>query len=662
MTKVQKKFFTVTLIISLVALSVKTIDTQNSQFNIAITKLESLLEKEKTNIKQLIEKAEVAKIARLKQMNNMTHPVINRESGGSDFSHGKVVEIKKPIIITQKPTVDIQIAVDKDKINKKSKKTIPDNSRKSTTLKKDTKTIPDNSRKSTTPKKDTKTKPANSAKSTTPKKEKKTNTKVVVNTKHHPKGLYNPEKHKNTTTIPKTPVQKVSPQKSPIEYLIPDKINLPKHKHAEYAKSIAFKIHGNISMEYYYINIYVGNPPQKQSVIIDTGSDFTAFPCNLCSINNCGHHENPWYDQKTTKSISSLQCDTYFGNWKCVVCQPDNQCGFERRYAESVDDCLKGPVYVDEVTVGDGDDILSPPLNHEQTRAFKDSLHSARRRYIDPIRLPFGCTVNEPSQFKTQLANGIMGFTVNTNSYMQSPNIIDQLVASKQITTDQFSICFGDDGGIMTLGGFNTDMHLPGETVQTMEWIQYSQYHVNIFGMYVNKNYKKNLVTNKGYKFMIDSGTTYLWFPPTLIKNYVAQVNKYCKEKKDLASNEHRCLGLAEGVKFVSQCIFYNTDSGLEGGIDTYINSYPVLQFKLGDQGQALLNLYPREWLAVYNVSSTIKKVCPVFRKSESDSAVGMIGNQFMKHYDFNFDRSTRKIRFVRSYCDEEARVKLRKD
>lgn len=61
-------------------------------------------------------------------------------------------------------------------------------------------------------------------------------------------------------------------------------------------------------------------------------------------------------------------------------------------------------------------------------------------------------------------------------------------------------------------------------------------------------------------------------------------------------------------------------------------------------------------------MSSTIKKVCPVFRKSESDSAVGMIGNQFMKHYDFNFDRSTRKIRFVRSYCDEEARVKLRKD
>jgi len=41
------------------------------------------------------------------------------------------------------------------------------------------------------------------------------------------------------------------------------------------------KIYGNDTLQYYYMNLMVGNPPQQQSVIIDTGSDTTAFPCSI---------------------------------------------------------------------------------------------------------------------------------------------------------------------------------------------------------------------------------------------------------------------------------------------------------------------------------------------------------------------------------------------
>ena len=42
---------------------------------------------------------------------------------------------------------------------------------------------------------------------------------------------------------------------------------------------------GNDELKYYYSTIYVGTPPQKQSVIVDTGSDYLAFPCTRARRN-----------------------------------------------------------------------------------------------------------------------------------------------------------------------------------------------------------------------------------------------------------------------------------------------------------------------------------------------------------------------------------------
>ena len=36
----------------------------------------------------------------------------------------------------------------------------------------------------------------------------------------------------------------------------------------------------------HYATVYVGTPPQRKSVIVDTGSHYTAFPCAGCA--NCG--------------------------------------------------------------------------------------------------------------------------------------------------------------------------------------------------------------------------------------------------------------------------------------------------------------------------------------------------------------------------------------
>jgi hypothetical protein len=53
----------------------------------------------------------------------------------------------------------------------------------------------------------------------------------------------------------------------------------------------------------HFAYIYVGTPPQRQSVIIDTGSHYTAFPCVGCA--QCGQHTDSYWDpnNSTTKDI-----------------------------------------------------------------------------------------------------------------------------------------------------------------------------------------------------------------------------------------------------------------------------------------------------------------------------------------------------------------------
>ena len=61
------------------------------------------------------------------------------------------------------------------------------------------------------------------------------------------------------------------------------------------------RIYGSDDLKYYYTNIWVGTPPQRQSVIIDTGSDYLAFPCSRCPEGHCGNHNNPVFNIENDK-------------------------------------------------------------------------------------------------------------------------------------------------------------------------------------------------------------------------------------------------------------------------------------------------------------------------------------------------------------------------
>jgi hypothetical protein len=58
------------------------------------------------------------------------------------------------------------------------------------------------------------------------------------------------------------------------------------------------RIYGNSSIiNYYYVDVFFGYPPKKQTLIIDTGSGNTGIPCgNLCKPETCGEHLNSYYN------------------------------------------------------------------------------------------------------------------------------------------------------------------------------------------------------------------------------------------------------------------------------------------------------------------------------------------------------------------------------
>lgn len=94
--------------------------------------------------------------------------------------------------------------------------------------------------------------------------------------------------------------------------------------------------------------MYIGTPPQRQTVILDTGSSILAFPCTgfaYCMLltlrcNGCGSHQNGPFNPSLSNSIKishplfyfppsfhPVGCDEMMYKGKCSICE-NRQCQF----------------------------------------------------------------------------------------------------------------------------------------------------------------------------------------------------------------------------------------------------------------------------------------------------------------------------------------------
>eukprot|EP00927_Polykrikos_kofoidii_P021658 TRINITY_DN2042_c0_g1_i6.p1 TRINITY_DN2042_c0_g1~~TRINITY_DN2042_c0_g1_i6.p1 ORF type:complete len:519 (+),score=31.80 TRINITY_DN2042_c0_g1_i6:168-1724(+) len=247
------------------------------------------------------------------------------------------------------------------------------------------------------------------------------------------------------------------------------------------------RLYGNIdAYAYYFVDLLVGTPPQRASVILDTGSGLCGFPCAKCP--HCGKHIDPLFDISKSKSGKWVGC----GRPDCSGSCKQGHCSYYQGYQEG--SSISGYWFEDLVSLGDA--IQQNP----------------------PIRAQMGCHQNENKLFYTQKANGIFGI-------QGTKTMLRNLFADSQhVQSSIFSICLAEWGGRLTVGGHNESYH-----TGKIQYVNFpgSSYVVPLSSMVVNgqtiRNFKRT---------MLDSGTTYTYMGRAAYDALRKGIENYCSSHK----------------------------------------------------------------------------------------------------------------------------------
>lgn len=387
----------------------------------------------------------------------------------------------------------------------------------------------------------------------------------------------------------------------------------------------------------YYIDMFVGTPPQRQTVMIDTGSENVAIPCTGCQ--DCGTHIDTQFEKLQSTSFEELHCN------KCLdgLCSKNNTCYVNANY-------LEGSSWAGTEV----QDYIYPTGKDEQ---FLNS-RNLRIRKDNKFPLKFACMSSNEGEFKRQKADGIMGLNRDKASFW------NQMHAAGAINSKQFSLCVRKFPyvpikqkmiGAMTLGGVDERlnssemkyMDLEENGLKSMFPVQIRKIHVHAEGGsrlsgsnpdIDLRSTKISLATDdatvlNSKSVIVDSGTTDSILP-------IALKPAFDKVWKELM-----------GISFPSEAVELSVEE---------LKKWPTILFQMkGSETNAngFDKQNPKDILVAFPPSSymrldLVKKMYEPSLTMKADVEVSILGSNFMRGHNVLFDIDNSRIGIAESTCD----------
>ncbi|XP_071707511.1 aspartic proteinase 36-like [Rutidosis leptorrhynchoides] len=346
---------------------------------------------------------------------------------------------------------------------------------------------------------------------------------------------------------------------------------------------------------YYTTRLWIGSPPQRFALIVDTGSTVTYVPCSTCE--KCGKHQDPKFDPELSSTYEPVKC-----NIDCLCDNDKKQCIYERQYAEM--SSSSGVLGEDIISFGNQSDL-------------------------SPQRATFGCENMETGDLYSQHADGIMGLGRGDLS------LVDQLV-DKGVISDSFSLCYGGmdvGGGAMVLGGISP----PPEMVYAYsDPVRSPYYNIELKELHVAG---KRLPLNPSVFYgkhgtVLDSGTTYAYLPEAAFLAF-----------KDAITKELQTLKQIKGPDPSYNDICF---SGAGSDISELSDKFPSVDMVFGKGHK--LSLSPENYL--FRHSKVRGAYClGVFQNGKDPTT--LLGGIITRNIFVMYDRENDKIGFWKTNCSD---------
>ena len=360
----------------------------------------------------------------------------------------------------------------------------------------------------------------------------------------------------------------------------------------------------------HHVHMYIGSPPQRQTLIVDTGSRLMALPCEPCR--GCGRHASKFYDSSISTTDVIPKCgNCYLNVSKCS--DFSDRCILSQKYTEG-----------SSWTAFETEDVVWFGTAN---------IHESTQRLMQlAVPYTFCCQTSEKGLFRRQYADGILGLAQHETSIVQAMH------QAGAIARNAFSLCFTRTGGHLSLGGPRTSHHL-----EPIKYSSISQNH-GWFSLEVEQVFVGNISivdsrtleafgTGKGT--ILDSGTTDTFLP----KAVAPALARLWKDWSGLDySNEPRFYSLDEFQRLPVVTFTFAGNVTLVMTPESYMEGVPTSNNENGRPS----------WKGQHQLTNRLY----------ADEPLGaVLGANAMFGYDILFDIENQRVGLARADCSEASKI-----